>query len=390
MNRSISHLVAICSITLSLAGFSNPATAQELFFDAFEDRVADQKYIGRNWTWFEFTYEGDTCTGEPLTQNGPDGSDKLVENRNYQTASNAVGQGDSYFRAGLEVPAWDGALTNMMRVYGNQFIPATTCEQVLVFQEMPITDPGTFVFSFDNAQDRYGAPANGEIIGAFVKVIKTSDMTFENLFFEQMPVTPPVATTPENVTIVSKYMQFSIPEEWIGELLQFGFYSELSENLGQAWGTSAGMYDNVKLATLDIGPAHSGSFYNELQSGHGFSIEFGYLPDGSPFAIVYWYTFDSLGNPIFLVGTGTPEGNRVEITFDSPVGMVYGDFDPTSVTREDGGTAVFEFSDGDNATFSYTPSNFTMTNWGHTTAIVDLPLTKLFGIPADKFFEVQE
>lgn len=135
-----------------------------------------------------------------------------------------------------------------------------------------------------------------------------------------------------------------------------------------------------------IGPAHSGSWYNGDQSGHGFSIEFGQLADGTPLAVVYWYTYDDQGNPIFMLGTGTPEDNRVEISFNSPVGMIYGDFDPDSVVREVGGSAVLEFTDRNNGSFSYTPSAFASANWGHTTAIEALPLVKLFGIPAPDYF----
>jgi hypothetical protein len=42
----------------------------------------------------------------------------------------------------------------------------------------------------------------------------------------------------------------------------------------------------------------------------------------------------------------------VEIEWVSPVGMVYGEFDPDLVSREEGGTAVFEFSDSNTGTFS--------------------------------------
>jgi len=111
----------------------------------------------------------------------------------------------------------------------------------------------------------------------------------------------------------------------------------------------------------------------------------GEQPDGSPLAVIYWYIYDDLGNPIFMLGSGVPDGNRVEIELVSPVGMVYGEFDPDSVLREDGGTAVFEFSDGSTGTFSYTPSTFSSDTWGHT-AIDALPLTRLFGIPAPETF----
>jgi beta-glucanase (GH16 family) len=130
-----------------------------------------------------------------------------------------------------------------------------------------------------------------------------------------------------------------------------------------------------------IGPAYSGSWYNPEQSGHGFSMEFGKSDDGSPLAVVYWYTFDDAGNPIFLLGNGVPHDNTLDIQFESPYGMKYGEFDPDSVERPNGGVAHFEFSDKDNATFSYTPSEFSTTTWGHTTAIDSLPLVRLFKVP---------
>ena len=130
-----------------------------------------------------------------------------------------------------------------------------------------------------------------------------------------------------------------------------------------------------------IAPGYSGSWYNPDQSGHGFSMQFGEMEDKTPFAIIYWYTFDSLGNPIFLVGAGVPDGNMLEVQFDSPRGMKYGEFDPGDVIRENGGTAFFEFTDQDNGTFSYVPSNFTATAWGHLNPVEDLPLVRLFNIP---------
>jgi hypothetical protein len=81
-----------------------------------------------------------------------------------------------------------------------------------------------------------------------------------------------------------------------------------------------------------------------------------------------------------MLGTGFRDGDVLDVVFHSPVGMVFGEFDPLSVSREDGGTGRFVFTDENLATFQYTPSDFTVTNWGHS-AIVFMPLTKLFGIP---------
>jgi hypothetical protein len=129
-----------------------------------------------------------------------------------------------------------------------------------------------------------------------------------------------------------------------------------------------------------IGPEHSGSWYWDEQSGHGFSIEIGESPDGSPLGVVYWYTYDNQGNPIFIMGTGVPDGDMLDVVFQSPVGMIFGEFDPLSVILEEGGTGRFVFTDENIATFQYTPSEFTGANWGHS-AISFMPLTKLFGIP---------
>ncbi|HKJ25990.1 MAG TPA: hypothetical protein VJ965_00005, partial [Anaerolineales bacterium] len=127
-------------------------------------------------------------------------------------------------------------------------------------------------------------------------------------------------------------------------------------------------------------------YYNASQSGHGFSVEFGEFGPGMPMAVIFWYTFEDNGQSISMGGQGVPVGNRVEINLESPSGMKYGEFDPLTVVRNPGGIAVFEFSDRNNATFSYTPSDYSAVQWGHTTSIVDLPLTKIFGMPANKYF----
>lgn len=133
-----------------------------------------------------------------------------------------------------------------------------------------------------------------------------------------------------------------------------------------------------------LGAEYSGSWYNRDQSGHGFSMEFGRGSDGLSKVIVYWYVYDDQGNPLFMTGSGKLDGNRVELEFKSPVGMRFGEFDPTSVAREPGGTAIIEFSDSDTATFSYTPSEFSVNTWNHT-AIDSLPLVKLFKIPVSNY-----
>jgi hypothetical protein len=128
------------------------------------------------------------------------------------------------------------------------------------------------------------------------------------------------------------------------------------------------------------GQEYLGSWFNQDQDGHGFSMAFGELENGDPVAVVYWYTYDDKGNPIFLLGSGNLDGSRLEIELESPTGMRYGEFNSVPYPRDTGGTAVFEFSSTQNATFSYAPSEFSVSTWGHS-AIEALPITRLFTIP---------
>ena len=153
-------------------------------------------------------------------------------------------------------------------------------------------------------------------------------------------------------------------------------YIRISDNGFTEMGGSGFITENP-----GAGPEYSGSWFNPDQSGHGFSIGFNELVDGSILAALYWYTYDDLGNPIFMLGNGILDGFNLEVQFESPYGMQYGEFDPASVVRADGGTAHFHFIDPGNATFSYTPSEFSASNWGHMQPIDSLALVKLFAIP---------
>lgn len=384
MKLSMIKLTAVCSLLVSVTGFNNQASADPLFFDDFEDRVKDQAIIGNDWTWYDQWFAEEGCTGEAVDGYGPFDDDTKdpydAANRNFFTVPAESGD---YYRAGLEVPAWDGALSNMLRVYGNQYNTNEACQRTLIFQEMDAPAAGTYSFVFDVAQDRVGAPAAGEVTAAFVKVLDPAN-GYETVLFESVLTTPKAASVPLDVATSRQGIDFTISEDMVGKLLQFGFYNDVTPNWSQSADFSAALYDNISVGLTEIGPAHSGSFFNSAQSGHGFSIEFGYLPDGSPFGVVYWYTYDDQGNPIFMLGNGVPDGQTLEVTLFSPTGMQYGVWQKP--TENAGGTAVFNFTDLENATFSYTPSAFTNTEWGHTTPIVNLPLTKIFSIPADKYF----
>ena len=128
-----------------------------------------------------------------------------------------------------------------------------------------------------------------------------------------------------------------------------------------------------------IGPAYSGSWYNPLQSGHGFSLEYSVLDDGTPVVVAYWYVYDIDGNPIFLVGTGEPEeGNTVTLEFDAPHGMKFGEFDPESTIHEDGGIGVFTFEDAETGVFDYEPSEWIADAYG--LSAISIPVKMLLAV----------
>jgi hypothetical protein len=132
-------------------------------------------------------------------------------------------------------------------------------------------------------------------------------------------------------------------------------------------------------AAFAIGPTYSGSWFNPDQSGHGFSLEYSVLDDESPLVVAYWYVYDSEGNPIYLIGNGEPEeGNTVTLEFEAPYGMKFGEFDPESTVREDGGTGVFAFENEESGTFDYEPSVWIADAYG--LSAISIPVKKLLGV----------
>jgi hypothetical protein len=92
-----------------------------------------------------------------------------------------------------------------------------------------------------------------------------------------------------------------------------------------------------------ISPGISGSWFDLSHGGEGFSIEI--LDDNIP--LIYWYTFDGLGNPRWFIGIGTIDGNQM--IFDELLvasGGIFGpDFDLDAVELVSVGTATFTFFD---------------------------------------------
>ena len=85
-----------------------------------------------------------------------------------------------------------------------------------------------------------------------------------------------------------------------------------------------------------------GSWWNPEYAGEGFALE----EYGDGFMIAYWYTYGSMGEQMWLLGTGQREGNTVVLDTVRTSGGTMGD--PTSserVVEEPWGTVTLEIVD---------------------------------------------
>ena len=84
----------------------------------------------------------------------------------------------------------------------------------------------------------------------------------------------------------------------------------------------------------------SGSWFDKDRDGEGFMIDIA----AEGVVAVSFYTYDTTGNQLWLIGSGHVDGNTFEIAFYSTDGAVYGDaFDPLDVNRHPWGTGTFMF-----------------------------------------------
>lgn len=95
--------------------------------------------------------------------------------------------------------------------------------------------------------------------------------------------------------------------------------------------------------------AHSGSWYNPDQDGHGFHVE---VIDRER-TIIYWYTYSREGRPIWLL----LDGKNDQVGIDGPIyyceGMAFGDFDPADNTCQEWGRGRMFFNGCDTASFDW-------------------------------------
>ena len=136
------------------------------------------------------------------------------------------------------------------------------------------------------------------------------------------------------------------------------------------------MLFSMNVMALDI--CHSGSWYNPETDGQGFSIEVGNRFDnGKPQVVVYYYTYDSQGFPIFLVGIGEPVGDRVRIDFKFFAGPKAPEINPDDLQMWDIGYADFTFYNTQSAYFEFRPNSW-FRGSGHVAT--NYSITKLFDL----------
>ena len=127
----------------------------------------------------------------------------------------------------------------------------------------------------------------------------------------------------------------------------------------------------------DMLPGHSGAWYNPEQSGHGLSVEV----ISSKRAVVFWYTFDPRGNPVWLYIDGAIEGNVVLGDAYYLDGMIWGQFDPSTKIMQSWGTVNLEFSDCNYAEVVW-DSEFPEYGQGQLPLI---RLTSIYGVACHQF-----
>jgi len=81
------------------------------------------------------------------------------------------------------------------------------------------------------------------------------------------------------------------------------------------------------------------------RAGEGFLIDVAKSGDGDAIIVVSFYTYDSLGNQVWLIGSGLINGNTAVIDLAIPSGAMWGAvFNPDDNTETPWGTGTFTFT----------------------------------------------
>lgn len=105
--------------------------------------------------------------------------------------------------------------------------------------------------------------------------------------------------------------------------------------------------------SFNITAGISGTWWDPNRDGEGYVLEvIGSSLD--PILLVYYYTYDDMGNPIYLVGSAAVDGNSAVVPVVQTSGPVFGDgYDKDDVVRDNWGTLTFTFTSCGEGTMEY-------------------------------------
>lgn len=132
---------------------------------------------------------------------------------------------------------------------------------------------------------------------------------------------------------------------------------------------------------IGITGAFSGTWFLEERNGEGFLIDVApNMVDGDQdgwLMVATYYTYDGLGNQVWLIGSAVIEDETVTVPVQITDGGVFGtQFDPMAVNRIDWGTLEFSFSSCWRGHLSATP-NADMLNAGLGFEAVEFDIERL-------------
>jgi hypothetical protein len=126
--------------------------------------------------------------------------------------------------------------------------------------------------------------------------------------------------------------------------------------------TDNALYYIIEYATATaefaIDAGLNGNWWNGLdRNGEGVQVEVSDGGDGSLIFVATIYSYDTVGNQIFLIAVGTVNGDTVEVEVFITDGGLWGeDFDPALVNETPWGTGTFTASSCDSMHMSLMPN----------------------------------
>ena len=123
---------------------------------------------------------------------------------------------------------------------------------------------------------------------------------------------------------------------------------------------------------FSINPGLTGTWWNSARSGEGFLLEVGYDANGL-FFFASFYTYDSLGNQVYLFSQGpVTGGTSVEISVWITEGRMWGaNFDPDDGSTTQWGTATFTFPSCTAGSIAFVPNQAAI-DQGYTNLAYDI------------------